>query len=80
MKSVGAPIIGLLFVNTGSRTLNISPPITSAATSATTGGDALAFKNPNGTIVTVMYVHRLGDGRAFAVTYGRRLCDCVSAL
>jgi len=34
----------------------------------TTGGDAIAFKNPNGTIVTVMY--NSGAAKAYVVAVG----------
>jgi len=56
----------LLTVDTGAKKLNITPAYyvfrhvsqyvePGAKVVATTGGDALAFKNPNGTIVTIMY-------------------------
>jgi glucosylceramidase len=56
----------LLTVNTSARTLNVTPAYyvfrhlsqfvqPQAKVVATSGGDALAFKNPDGTIVTVMY-------------------------
>jgi glucosylceramidase len=56
----------LLVVNTSSKTLTITPAYyvfrhvsqyvqPGATVVATSGGDAIAFKNPDGTIVTVMY-------------------------
>jgi glucosylceramidase len=56
----------LLTVNTSSKTLNITPAYyvfrhfsqfvdPGARVVGVTGGDAVAFKNPNGSIVTVMY-------------------------
>jgi glucosylceramidase len=56
----------LLTVNTSSKTLNLTPAYyvfrhigqfvdPGARVVSVTGGDALAFKNPNGSIVTVMY-------------------------
>jgi glucosylceramidase len=38
---------------------------------ATTGGDAVAFKNPNGSIVTVMY--NSGAATTYTVSVGGRL-------
>jgi glucosylceramidase len=60
------PQNALLTVNTTSRTLNVTPVYyvfrhasqfvdPGAKVVATSGGDALAFKNPDGTIVTVIY-------------------------
>ena len=56
----------LLTINTSSKTLNLTPTYhvfrhfsqfvePGAKVVATSGGDAIAFKNPNGSIVTVMY-------------------------
>ena len=56
----------LLTVNTSSKTLTLTPTYyvfrhfsqfvdPGAKVVATTGGDAIAFRNPNGSIVTVMY-------------------------
>jgi glucosylceramidase len=60
------PQDALLTVDTAARTLNVTPAYyvfrhvsrfvaTGAKVVATSGGDALAFKNPDGTIVAVMY-------------------------
>jgi glucosylceramidase len=60
------PQNALLTVNTSAKTLNITPAYyvfrhfsqfvePNAKVVATSGGDAVAFKNPSGTIVTVMY-------------------------
>ena len=38
---------------------------------ATTGGDAVAFKNPDGTIVTVMY--NSGAAATYTVSVGGKL-------
>ncbi len=60
------PQNALLTVDTGAKKLNVTPTYhvfrhlsqfvePGAKVVATTGGDALAFKNPNGKIVTVLY-------------------------
>jgi glucosylceramidase len=60
------PQNALLTVDTASRTLNVTPAYyvfrhvsefaaTGAKVVATSGGDALAFKNPDGSVVAVMY-------------------------
>jgi glucosylceramidase len=60
------PQNALLTVNTSSKTLNITPAyyvfrhlsqfvVPGAKVVATTGGDAVAFKNPDGSIITMMY-------------------------
>ncbi|WP_437649780.1 glycoside hydrolase family 30 protein [Sorangium sp. So ce362] len=60
------PQNALLTVNTGTSTLNVTPAYhvfrhvsgyvdPGAVRVGTTGGDALAFKNPDGTIVTILY-------------------------
>lgn len=60
------PQNALLTVDTGTKTLNVTPAYhvfrhvseyvdPGATRVGTTGGDALAFKNPDGTIVTVLY-------------------------
>jgi glucosylceramidase len=76
------PQNALLTVNTASRTLNVTPAYyvfrhlsqyvdPGAKVVTTTGGDALAFKNPDGTIVAVVY--NSGAARKFIVSVaGRR--------
>jgi glucosylceramidase len=76
------PQNALLTVNTSSRTLNVTPAYhvfrhvsqyvdPGAKVVATTGGDALGFKNPDGTIVAVVY--NSGTARNFIVSVaGRR--------
>jgi glucosylceramidase len=60
------PQNALLTVNTAAKTLNVTPAyyvfrhlsqfvVPGAKVVATSGGDALAFKNPDGSIITVMY-------------------------
>ena len=84
------PQNALLTVNTSSKTLNITPAYyvfrhvsqyvdPGAKVVGTSGGDALAFKNPDGTIVAVVYnsgaaqkLHRLGGGQAAAVHDARQ--------
>ena len=76
------PQNALLTVNTASRTLNVTPAYyvfrhlsqyvdPGAKVVTTTGGDALGFKNPDGTIVAVVY--NSGAARKFIVSVaGRR--------
>jgi glucosylceramidase len=73
------PQNALLTVNTSSKTLNITPAyyvfrhmsqfvVAGAKVVATTGGDALAFKNPDGSIITVIY--NSGGAATYIVAVG----------
>jgi len=73
----------LLAVNASSKTLNVTPAFhvfrhvsqyvqTGARVVTTTGGDALAFKNPDGSVVVIAY--NSGAARTFIVSaLGKRL-------
>ncbi len=72
----------LLAINTSSKTINVTPTYyvfrhmsqfvdPGAKVVATTGGDALAFKNPSGSIVTVMY--NSGAATTYTVSVGGKL-------
>ncbi len=69
----------LLTVNTSSKTLNLTPAYyvfrhvsqfvnPGAKVIATSGGDAIAFKNPSGSIVTIMY--NSGSAAPYVVSVG----------
>ena len=73
------PQDALLAIDTTTKTLNITPTYyvyrhftqfvqPGAVVVGTTGGDALAFKNPDGTIVTVMY--NSGAAKNYVVAVG----------
>jgi glucosylceramidase len=73
------PQDALLTVDTSTRTLNVTPAYyvfrhlsqfvaTGAKVVATSGGDALAFRNPDGTIVAVMY--NAGASRTMVLAAG----------
>ncbi len=75
------PQNALLTVDTAARTLNITPTYyvfrhfsqfiePGATVVATSGGDAVAFKNPDGTIVTVMY--NSGGATTYVLSVGGR--------
>jgi len=73
------PQNALLTIDTAAKKLNTTPAFhvyrhlsqfvaPGAVVLGTTGGDALAFKNPNGTIVTVMY--NSGAAKSYVVAVG----------
>jgi len=73
------PQNALLTIDTTTKKLNMTPTYyvyrhlsqfvaPGAVVLGTTGGDALAFKNPNGTIVTVMY--NSGAAKSYVVSVG----------
>jgi len=73
------PQNALLTVDTATKKLNVTPAYyvyrhfsqfvaPGAVVLGTTGGDAIAFKNPNGTIVTVMY--NTGAAKSYLVAVG----------
>ena len=78
----------LLTVNTSSKTLNLTPTYhvfrhfsqfvePGAKVVATSGGDAIAFKNPNGSIVTVMY--NSGGAKTTIVSASRQEVSVLDA-
>jgi glucosylceramidase len=83
------PQNALLTVDTTTRTLNITPTYyvfrhlsqfvaTGAKVVATSGGDALAFKNPDGTVVAIMY--NSGPAKTITVaTAGKKLQFTIPA-